>query len=240
MKKIDYPKTFKNLYTAASRIKEVNAKKARFLCVDGKGEPGGKAFQNGIQGLFSVAYTVKFMLKGAKVVDFGVSRLEAFWPECDYAHTPQSEWRWRIAIRVPEQVTAAVIAHARKAIKARKGLDASLVKPVVIDEGRSLQVMHVGPYDKIGAAYGQLLAHAAENGLALAGAGHEIYLTDPRRGSPSKIKTIVRLPVKPAARRPVKRVARKPAKRTTPKPVKRAARKPVKRAAKKTAKRARR
>jgi hypothetical protein len=230
MKKIDYTKTLKNLYTATSRIKEVNVGKARFLCIDGKGEPGGKAFHGAIQGLFSMAYTVKFMLKGAKVVDFGVSRLEAFWPECDYGHMPQSEWPWRIALRVPDQVTAAVVAQARKAIKARKGLDASFVKPAAIDEGRALQVMHVGPYDKVGAAYGQLLAHAVENGLALGGAGHEIYLSDPSRVAQSKLKTIVRLPVKRAARKPVKRAARKPVKRAARKPAKRAPRKPVKRA----------
>jgi hypothetical protein len=224
MKKIDYTKTLKNLYTASSRIKEVNAGKGRFLCVDSKGEPGGKAFQDAIQGLYSVAYTAKFMLKAAKVVDFGVSRLEAFWPECDYAHTPQSEWHWRVAIRVPEQVTAAAIAQARKAIKVRKGVDTSLVKPATIDEGRALQVMHVGSYDKVGAAYGQLLAHAVENGLAIGGAGHEIYLSDPRRVAASKLKTIVRLPVKRASRKPVKRAASRPKKRAASRSKKRARR----------------
>jgi hypothetical protein len=226
MKKLDYAKTLKDLYTATSRIKEVKAGKARFLCVDGKGEPGGKAFDNAIQALFSVAYTAKFMLKAAKVIDFGVSRLEAFWPECDYAHTPESEWRWRIAVRAPEQLTAAAVAQARKAIKERKGLDVSSVKPVTIDEGRALQVMHVGPYDQVGAAYGQLLAYAVENGLAIGGDGHEIYLSDPRRVAKSKIKTIVRLPVKRAVT-PKKRAA-KPKKRAA-KPKKRAA-KPKKRA----------
>jgi hypothetical protein len=206
MKKVDYAKTLKDLYTATSRIKEVSAGRARFLCVDGKGEPGGKAFQDAVQALFGVAYTAKFMLKTAKVVDFGLSRLEAFWPDCDYAHTPPSEWRWRIAIRVPDQVTAAALRPARKAIEDRKGLDVSFVKLESINEGPALQMMHVGPYGKVGVTYGKLLSHAAESGLAPGSAGHEIYVSDPRRVAAKRLKTIVRLPVKRAKKPPPKRV----------------------------------
>lgn len=201
MKTIDFKKSHKDLFTATQKIKEVKVAKASYLRVEGVGAPGGKAFQQAIERLYSVAYTAKFDLKARKVVDFGVSKLEAIWPEgTDYEKTPQSKWRWQLLIRIPDELTGRELARVRKLIAEKKGLDTSNVERWTFTEGRCVQVMHVGPYDRIGKVYAALAEHIAKLGMVPAGAGHEIYISDPRRVAPEKIKTIVRMPMKKGKR----------------------------------------
>ena len=80
-------------------------------------------------------------------------------------------------------------------IKAKKGVDASAAVLKTLEEGRSLQVMHIGPYDQVGPTYGELTAYIVDNELTVTGPPHEIYLSDPRRTAAEKLKTIVRVPV---------------------------------------------
>ena len=194
--KIDFSKSHKDLYTATSRIKEVRAEKATFLSIEGQGAPGSPTFQSAIQQMFSVAYTTKFMLKNAGKLDYGVSRLECLWPDAGMDRKPKSEWRWQLLMRIPGSVTESHLKQAREEIRERHGLDTSPVKRVNRAEGRCLQVMHVGPYDEVGKAYKALDDSARSMGLATACPGHEIYISDPRRVAPAKLKTIIRLPVK--------------------------------------------
>jgi hypothetical protein len=197
LEKIDFSKTHKELYTASSsRIMEVEAGKAAFLSVEGQGEPGGAVFQYAIEQIYSVAYTAKFMLKKAGLIDFGVSRLECLWHGSDFEHTPRSEWRWQLLIRLPDAVNEKHLAQARDEVRKKKGIDTSEVKRWTWAEGRCLQTMHVGPYEAIGKAYSALDEFARTQGMVPQGAGHEIYISDPRRVAPAKLKTIVRLPVK--------------------------------------------
>lgn len=201
MKSVDFKKTHKDLYTATRKVKEVTVGKATYLCVDGVGAPGGEAFHRAIEALYAVAYTAKFDLKGRKVIDFGVSKLEAIWPEgTNYEKSPPSKWPWRLLIRIPEELTGAELSRVRKLIKEKKGLDTSAVQRKSLAEGRCLQIMHVGPYDRVGKVYAELVEHMAGMGMAPSGAGHEIYISDPRRVAPEKIKTIVRMPMKKAKR----------------------------------------
>ncbi len=197
LEKIDFAKTHKDLYTASSKIKEVNAEKATFLSVEGKGEPGGPAFQLAIQQMYSLAYTAKFMLKNAGVLDFSVSKLECLWHGgCgDFERTPKSEWRWQLLIRVPKEVGAGHLRQTQKEVQERKQLDTSGVKLWSWKEGRCLQVMHVGPYDQVGKTYAELDAFARSTGLVPTGPAHEIYISDPGRVEPAKLKTIIRLAV---------------------------------------------
>jgi hypothetical protein len=196
LEKIDFAKTHKDLYTATSKIKEVRAGKATFLSVEGLGEPGGPAFQSAIQQMYSLAYTTKFMFKNTGKLDFGVSRLECLWHGEDMDRTPKSEWRWQLLIRIPEAVTETSLKQAREEIRKRRDLDTSAVRRLSWAEGRCLQVMHVGPYDEVGKVYSSLNEFAEAEGLATACPGHEIYISDPRRVAPARLKTIVRLPVK--------------------------------------------
>jgi len=194
MQSIDFAKTHKEFYTATRKIGEVVVPAGVFFAVDGQGRPGGEAFQHAIQCLYSIAYTVKFTLKQQGTLDFKVGKLECLYLS-DPGKTPIDQWQWRVFLRAADAVTAKDLTQARKAIQQRKGLDASAVKRIRWKEGRALQVLHVGPYDQVGQTYGELEAYAKEHGLTLACPAHEIYLNDPRRMAPGKLKTIVRLPV---------------------------------------------
>ena len=196
LEKIEFAKTHKDLYTATLKIKEVNAEKAVFLSFEGQGEPGGPAFESAIQQMYSLAYTAKFMVKNAGRLDFGISRLECLWHGNDFENTPKSGWRWQLLIRIPEALTEKELAQARAEIMKKRGLDTSAVKRRSWAEGRCLQVMHIGPYGKVGRSYKALDDFARAHGLTATCPAHEIYISDPRRVAPAKIKTIVRLPVR--------------------------------------------
>jgi hypothetical protein len=195
MKTSDATRTLKNLYSATRKIKDVVADKATFLAIDGQGAPGGEAFQQAITSLYATAYTVKFALKAQEGPDFKVGKLECLYLS-DPCTTSRDQWQWRLLLRVADDVTAKDLTAAKKAIREKKDLDASNVKRITWKEGRALQVLHVGPYDQVGARFDQLQAHAAELGLTVKGSPHEIYISDPRLVTPEKLKTIVRLPVK--------------------------------------------
>jgi hypothetical protein len=195
VKSIDFAKALKDLYTATSKVKEVTAEAGTFFAVEEQGAPGGEAFGHAIQRLFSTAYTVKFALKEQGTVDFKVGKLECLYLS-DPAETVMSQWRWRMLLRVADAVTAKDLAQAKKMLREKKGLDAAAVKRIRWKEGRAVQVLHVGPYDQVGQTYRQLQAYAEQHALVPKGPAHEIYLSDPRRVAPEKLKTIVRLPVK--------------------------------------------
>ncbi len=194
--KIDFAKIHKDLYTAKDKIKEVSAGKAVFLSCEGQGAPGGAAFQEAIQKMYSLVYTTKFMLKKEDGLDFGISRLECLYPGGDYARSPKSEWRWQLLIRIPEEVSEIDLKAARAQVMVKHSLDTSAVKRWTWTEGRAIQVMHVGPYDEVGRTYQALDGFARANGLTATCPGHEIYISDPHRVAPEKLKTIVRLSVK--------------------------------------------
>jgi hypothetical protein len=195
MEKIDFKKTLKSLYTAKTSINEVDAGTGIYLAVKGQGAPGGEAYADAIGKIYGVAYTLKFSLKTAGVMDFTVCSLETLYYD-NPAEVPIEEWRWVILIRIPEQVTKAQIMDAATALKVRKNLDASDVERMELKEERSLQVMHIGPYNEVGRIYDNLTNHMRENELVIASPPHEIYISDPRRTIPEKLKTIVRIPVK--------------------------------------------
>jgi len=196
--KIDFKKTHKELYTATRKVKEVKPGKGCFLSVTGKGEPGGAAFQNTIEKLYSLVYTLKFSLLLSEVVDFSVAPMECVWEVDSPDKTPRTKWQWTLSVRIPEQVVAKQINAARKAVLAKRGLDTVGVKRVVRKEGPSLQILHVGPYDDLPRTYDALRAYAAQHGLELSGYCRELYLNNPQRTEVAKLKTLVRVPVSKA------------------------------------------
>ena len=198
MEKLDLAKTHKDLYTARQTVKEVKAESGTYLYVDGKGEPGGAAYTGAFQQLYPVVYTLKYGHKAVGDFDFTVGKVECLWYD-DPAKVSKKQWRWRLMIRVPDAITKAEVEKTKKQITAEKEVDVGSVQHGKLKEGRCLQVMHVGPYEKENETYAKLHAHAAEAGLTLNGPAHEIYLSDPRRTAPEKLKTIIRFPVKKAA-----------------------------------------
>ena len=195
MDKIDFKKTMKELYRATNKVAHVKPGEGAFLAVDGQGAPGGEAFQKAIQNLYPVAYTVKFALKNAGTIDFVVPPLEALWHDDPNEVPDMSKWRWRTMIRVPENVNSEQLQEAQSTILEKKGTDTSDVQLVRWEEGESLQALHIGPYDQVGPVYEQLQSSALLENVTLGPPGHEIYLSDPRRTAPEKLKTIVRMPI---------------------------------------------
>jgi hypothetical protein len=192
--RVDFRKSQPELYKARPEVSEVRCPKGTFLAVDGVGEPGGPAFQEAIGKLYALGYTAKFAMKKAGGADFAIPALECLWPD-DPAGKPKTEWRWRLMLRVPDCVREGALRQVRRDLLEKKAIDTAAVKRVTWAEGRALQVLHVGPYDAVGEAYGKLAREATVRGLACVGSGHEVYINDPRRVPPEKIKTIVRMAV---------------------------------------------
>jgi hypothetical protein len=200
LRKVDVRQAHPELYRAARKVEEVNAGRAAFLAADGVGEPGGGTYQEAIGKLYALAYTTKFSMKHAGTLDFAVPNLECLWFD-DPTAKPMSQWRWRLLLRIPEEVTGQDLQRARKVLRDRKGADVSGVRRRTWTEGRAAQVLHVGPYETVNQSYKALQAYAGEHGLRCIAPGHEVYLNDPRRTLPERLKTIVRMPVRRARRR---------------------------------------
>jgi hypothetical protein len=199
-KKFDIYKEFAADYATPRTPVIVDIKRARYLAIAGSGEPGGKAFQAAIGALYNVAFTVKMARKFAGR-DYTVSKLEGLWWVDDSKRTflemPPASWHWKLMIRIPDFITEKEIAAAIEKLLAKgKPKEVSSVELEELHEGRCVQVLHLGPYDKEGPTIAAMEAHAESNGLKFHGSHHEIYLSDPRRVAPAKLRTILRHPVK--------------------------------------------
>jgi hypothetical protein len=132
--------------------------------------------------------------------DYAVSKLEAQYRcegvEGDFSSTPKEEWRWKLLIRTPDFITGRDLHEAVAALdkRGKKGL-AEEVRMETIDEGRCVQMLHMGPYEREKETIDQMIAFAAAGGYSAHGRHHEIYLSDPRRVPPERLKTILRFPV---------------------------------------------
>jgi len=190
MPKLDLYKDHKAEYVAPRRPVLLAVKPATYLVIDGQGPPGAEAFQNAIGALYGVAFTIKFAKK-AVGTEYAVCKLEGLW----YGGPP--EWKWKLMIRTPDFVRAADLKSAKRALEAKgKGPETGRVALEKVREGRCVQALHVGPYEKVEETVSAMRAFAESRGLELLGPHHEIYLSDPRRVAAAKLRTIVRHPVK--------------------------------------------
>jgi hypothetical protein len=203
MKTIDLKKSLKFYYTAsAAKPAIIDVPALSALMVDGVGDPNAPAFAEAIGTLYSVAYTLKFTFKKERAIDYPVMALEGLWcaeDVTDFANQRRDRWQWTLFVVQPEVVTKADVKKAIAAVKA-KGKLARLpeVRLKKFKEGRAAQLLHVGPYAAEAPTIERLHRFVAEQGLRLRGRHHEIYIGDPRRSAPEKLKTIVRHPVEPA------------------------------------------
>ncbi|HEX7610572.1 MAG TPA: GyrI-like domain-containing protein [Solirubrobacteraceae bacterium] len=199
--KVDFKRELRELYTAGREPELVDVPELAFIMIDGHGDPNtSPAYTQAVEALYTVAYTAKFALaRGADPFDFAVMPLEGLWWVPDmtrFASTEKSDWDWTMMIMQPDRVSGDVFADARAAAAEKKSLEAiARVRLERFAEGRAAQVMHVGPYGAEGPTIAGLHAFIAEQGCAPAGKHHEIYLSDPRRAAPEKLKTIVRQPL---------------------------------------------
>jgi hypothetical protein len=200
--KLDLYKLHKDEYAAAKSPVLVSIARAKYLAVEGQGAPGDEAFVAGVGALYAAAFTVKMTSKFAGR-DYKVCTLEALWwadgQDADFLHVPRSRWRWQLLIRQPDFIRKPNLTAAVEALLAKgKAPEVAEVRLETLAEGRCVQMLHVGPYADEARTIGAMAAHAAEQGLALHGRHHEIYLSDPRRVPPERLRTILRHPVRKA------------------------------------------
>jgi hypothetical protein len=193
-------KVFKAEYAQPKQPTVIDVGPGTYLTIDGEGEPGGGTFDANMGALFSVGYTIKFALKKAGR-DFKLGAVEGLWWTAgggkDWQDVPRGEWRWKLLLRVPDFVSEQDLAGALADLHARR-------KPGPIDgvrletlhEGPAIQILHLGPYADETRTLAQMEAFAEAQGLTFHGPHHEIYLSDPRRVAPERMKTILRHPVR--------------------------------------------
>jgi hypothetical protein len=204
MKKIDFKKTLKQLYAASAKEPVlVDVPTMNFLMADGKGDPNSTpSFRHAVEALYSVSYTLKFMIKKGKgAVDYTVPPLEGLWwtdSMSDFSVQNKDIWKWTVMIMQPKYVTEELFRCAVEEV-VRKKKDLPLLTSLRLEEyteGLSAQIMHRGPFSTEGPTIERLHAFVREGGRQLRGKHHEIYLSDPRKAKPTSMKTIVRQPVK--------------------------------------------
>jgi hypothetical protein len=200
MAKHDLYKLHKSDYVTPRKPVTVDIKPARYLTITGRGEPGGPTFQAKLGVLYNVAFTVKMTKKSAGQ-DYAVCKLEGLWwgnkKTSSFLEEPRDRWNWKLMIRTPDFIQNRDVSEAARNLLAKgRSADVSEVKLESLREGRCVQVLHTGRYDREAITIQYMHKFAAVAGLQLHGLHHEIYLSDPRRVDPLRLKTILRYPVR--------------------------------------------
>ena len=203
MEKLDLKQARKELFTAPKgEFVPVVVPSVRYLMVDGYGDPNTTPeYPRALEVLYSTAYALKFACK-AQGRDFVVPPLEGLWSAADpssFVARRKHEWDWTMLIMVPDFVDASLFDAARGKARDKLGELPASLRLEALEEGLSLQALHIGSYDD----EGPLLARLHDEimpagGYTFAGPHHEIYLGDPRKTMPAKLKTILRQPVRKA------------------------------------------
>jgi hypothetical protein len=200
--KIDFKKEMKHLYRPSkAKFTIVDVPEMNFLMIDGHGDPNtASAYQEALEALYGVAYTIKFTLKeDPQTDDYVVPPLEGLWWVEDmtqFSMDDKDAWSWTMMIMQPEWVTPDLVEEARAETGRKKELPAlSALRFAPYHEGLAVQILYIGPYDEEGPTIARMHAFAEEQGYALRGKHHEIYLSDPRRTAPERRKTVIRQPI---------------------------------------------
>ncbi len=209
----DYKKEYKEFYLPPTKPQIVHIPKMQFVAVRGKGNPNEEdgEYKSALAVQYAMSYVIKMSKKGEHKItgyfDFVVPPLEGFWwqekdglvvPGFDYSD--KSSFNWISVIRLPDFVTQKVFDWAKESVTKKKGLDCSRAELFTFEEGDCIQIMHIGSYDEEPATIKLMDNFAVANGWQLDFSAtrlhHEIYLSDPRKTSPEKLKTVIRHPVR--------------------------------------------
>ena len=201
MDNFDLKKELKNLYNpSAKEVSIVDVPAMNFLVIDGEGAPTSPQYSAAIEALFSVAYTLKFMVKKSKGIDYSVMPLESLWWADDmskFIADRKDEWKWTAMIMQPKYVTSDDFNLTVEQVKKKKNPAAlPKVRFESFKEGPSAQIMYVGPFSAEESTILKMHAHIQNSGHMLSGKHHEIYLNNPATTAPEKLKTIIRQPMK--------------------------------------------
>lgn len=201
MEKLDLKKTRKPLFTAPlNRFVTITAPRVSYLMVDGHGDPNAApAYRLAVESLYATAYTIKFACK-ANGQDFVVAPLEGLWSAADpesFIARRKDEWDWTMMIMVPDPVDHDTFLAAKVAARKKLGVLPESLRLESLEEGLCLQALHVGSYDDEGPLLAMLHGEIMPSGgYDFAGRHHEVYLSDPRKSVPEKLKTLIRQPVR--------------------------------------------
>jgi len=168
--------------------------------IDGLGNPNDNPeFQRGMDALYGMVYTIKFALKPLGI-EFVVPPSEALWwmeDMSEFSLETKDRWKWTMMIMQPEEVTQEMVQAAQEELALKKDPPAlSKLRYERYHEGLSVQIMYLGVYADEGPTIARMHEFIHENGYDFNGKHHEIYLGDPRRTAPEKLKTVIRRPVK--------------------------------------------
>ncbi len=202
MPKLDLKKEYRELFSASAKNPKIHEiPKMNYLSVPGSGNPNtSEEFSNAIEALYSVAYTAKFSLKKEDAdLDFVVPPLEGLWWTNDmneFSMNRKEDWLWELLIMIPDHINRDIIRKTIEEVKEKKNpIALDKLRFVEFEEGLSCQIMHIGPYDAEPKTIEKLHNFIKVNGYELRDKHHEIYLSDPRRCAPEKMKTIIRQPI---------------------------------------------
>lgn len=198
--KLDLYKKHKADYLAKQEPGLVEVGPATYLAITGRGEPGGTEFVKKVGALYAMAFTVKMQSKAAGR-DYTVCKLEGLWwgtnQQHDFQDQPRESWNWTLLIRTPVFITQdSLTAAQEQLIKKGKSANVAEVELTQLEEGRCVQVLHLGPYSTESKTIAAMTEFAKDQGLARNGLHHEIYLSDPNKTEPAKMRTILRQPVR--------------------------------------------
>lgn len=210
MDKLDYKKEYKDLYQPKTKPSIIDVPEMIFIAVDGEGDPNTcDEYKLALEMLYGLSFTIKMSKMNGTQPDgyfeYVVPPLEGLWHMEDVTFdglniTDKSKFKWTSMIRQPEFVTEEVFESARAALKKKKpDLDLAKARLMKMTEGLCVQIMHKGAYDDEPASIEKMKEFVAENGYAEDFSErrlhHEIYLSDPRRCAPQKLKTVIRHPI---------------------------------------------
>jgi hypothetical protein len=203
--KVDLKRELRALYLPPSLdFVEVDIPEMGYLAIDGHGDPNvSSGYADAVAALYACAYAIKFGFRARTGDDFVVPPLEGLWSSADpadFVTRRKANWEWTMLIAMPAVVALEDIETGiAKAGHGKPELPVSQVRPWTWTEGRCLQILHLGSYDDEAATLARLHDQVMPSrGLTFNGRHHEIYLSDPRRVPPERLKTVLRQPVRAA------------------------------------------
>jgi hypothetical protein len=207
MLKLELKKDLKYLYApSAKKVEIVQVPRFKFAMIDGQieadqGPSTSASFQEALQALYGISYTLKFTSKLRKEnpIDYPVMALEGLWwvKSGEFSFERKEDWLYTLMMLQPDHITEEMYQEGLAQLRKKRGDNPSLAKMRLetFEEGLSIQIMHIGPYADEPVTIAKMDAFARENGYRLHGKHHEIYFGDPRRAAPEKLKTVLRHPI---------------------------------------------
>lgn len=202
MEKVDFKKIMKAFWQPPVGVFSlVDVPKLQFAMIDGKGDPNtSEEYRHAIEWLYSVSYPLKFMSKKELGKDYGVAPLEGLWWAEDMSSFLTGDkhlWSWTMMIMQPDWITGEMFKAVLDKARAKLGEPPERLRLQFFHEGTAVQIMHIGPYSAEGPTILRLHEEfLPANGLVENGKHHEIYLGDPRKAAPEKLRTVIRQPVR--------------------------------------------